>query len=81
MLVLYVGFFLILQDFHLKAGSPAIGKALCLPEVKFDLDGVPRPNRPPNTLFTGDTGCDIGAYQYVIPVIVINPPKNLRIIK
>jgi len=56
--------------------SPAIGTGLCLkydmslPEevrqsLAFDKDGVPRPNRPPNTLFPGDTGCEIGAYQYV----------------
>lgn len=68
-----------IADFHLASTSPAIGRAVCLPEVPFDFDGVPRPNRPPNFLFPGDTGCDIGAYQYKIP----NPvkvPKNLRII-
>lgn len=62
-------------DFHLSPGSPAIGTGLCLPEVPFDFDGVPRPNRPPNTYFPGDTGCEIGAYQYVAaqtgtPIIV-----------
>lgn len=58
-------------DFHLKAGSPAIGMAICLPEVPFDADGVRRPNRPPNTLFPGDTGCEIGAYQFVLPTVTI----------
>lgn len=42
-----------------------IGTAQCLPQVKVDFAGVARPNRAPNTLFPGDTGCDIGAYQYV----------------
>jgi len=68
-----------MQNFHLTSGSPAIGKAICLSEVTKDFDGVPRPNRPPNTLFPGDTGCDIGAYQFVINSIT-NPPTNLRII-
>lgn len=52
-------------DFHLSAGSPAIGRAICDPANPFDADNVPRPNRPPNTYFPGDTGCDVGAYQYV----------------
>lgn len=61
-----------------------IGNAICIPEVQADFNGVPRPNRPPNTLFQGDTGCDIGAFQYVptttIPPmpIIVNPPTMLR---
>lgn len=48
----------------LTALSPAVGKALCLPEVPFDIVGRSRPSRPKDWLFPGDTGCDIGAYQY-----------------
>jgi len=60
-----------------------IGNAVCIPEIKTDMAGVPRPNRPPNTLFPGDTGCDIGAYQFVAggtPPIP-PPPTNLRVIE
>jgi hypothetical protein len=31
------------SDFHLKAGSPAIGKGMALPDVTDDLDGRARP--------------------------------------
>jgi hypothetical protein len=68
-------------NFHLMPGSPAIGNAVCLPEVTTDFDGVPRPNRAPNTYFQGDTGCDIGAYQFVVPNPPPAAPKNLRIIR
>jgi len=44
-----------------------VGTGTCLPEVIRDILGYPRPNRAPDTLFPGDTGCDIGAYQYVGP--------------
>ena len=80
MTILFFAGFLFFQNFHLQPGSPAIGKALCLPEVPFDFDGVPRPNRPPNTYFPGDTGCDIGAYQYVPPTPRPPAPTNLRIL-
>lgn len=69
-------------DFHLQMDSAAIGKALCLPEVTSDKDGVPRPNRPPNTLFPGDTGCDIGAYQFtgaVVPPPPTASPDGTRV--
>jgi len=65
-------------DFHLQPGAPAIGKALCLPEVPTDLDGVPRPNRGP---VPGNSGCDIGAFQFVAPNPAPAAPKNLRIIQ
>jgi len=59
-----------------------IGTATCLPQVTVDMAGVPRPNRLPNTLFQGDTGCDIGAYQFVSgavpPLPAPGPPLNLR---
>ncbi len=57
-----------------------IGNAVCIPEITSDFAGVPRPNRPPNTLFQGDTGCDLGAYQYVVngPVPPPGAPTNLR---
>lgn len=65
-----------------------IGNAICLLEVKTDFVGVPRPNRAPNTLFVGDTGCDIGAFQYVstVPIpppiyVTVTPPRNLREVK
>lgn len=64
-------------DFHLIPGSPAVGAALCLPEVPTDKDGVPRPNRGP---LPGNTGCDVGAYQLVVPNPAPAAPKNLRII-
>jgi hypothetical protein len=53
------------NDMHPVSTNPGIGHAQCLPEVLWDLDRNARPSRPPNTLFPGDTGCDIGAYQYV----------------
>ncbi len=53
-------------DFHLLRDNPGIGRAVCLPEVLQDLDHNLRPSRPPNTLFVGDTGCDIGAYQFIV---------------
>jgi hypothetical protein len=65
-----------------------IGNAECISEVKTDFAGVPRPNRPPNTLFAGDTGCDLGAFQYVPPnpvpppiTVTVTPPSNLREVK
>lgn len=80
-IAMYVGLLLVGQNFHLAPGSPAIGHAVCLPEIPFDFDGVPRPNRPPNTLFPGDTGCDIGAYQFVATnVVTMKPPTNLRVV-
>src|SRR5262245_3193542 len=59
------------SDFRLATNSPAIGRALCLPEVQTDIVGNPRPTpgRPPGM------GCDIGAYQYVTP----KPPTGLTI--
>jgi parallel beta helix pectate lyase-like protein/uncharacterized protein DUF1565 len=42
-------------DFHLKAGSPAIGAGLSLPNVPNDFDGVPRPPTGPY---------DLGAYLF-----------------
>lgn len=78
--ILGLFFFQGAPNFHLQAGSPAIGMAECLPSVPFDADGVPRPNRPPNTYFPGDTGCDVGAYQYVPPNNELQGPTNLRII-
>lgn len=68
-------------DFRLKATSPAVGRALCLPEVPTDIDNVARPNRGPNTRFPGDTGCEIGAYQYNAPNPAPAAPTNLRIVK
>lgn len=67
-------------DFHLKATSPAVGNALCLPDVPTDLDGIQRPNRGPNTRFPGDTGCEIGAYQFNAPNPAPLAPTNLRIV-
>ncbi len=67
-------------DFRLRSpGStnPAVGNALCLSEVPVDIDGVPRPNRGPTP---GNSGCDLGAYQYVAPNPAPVAPKNLRII-
>ena len=63
-------------DFHLVPGAPAIGNALCLPEVTTDFDGKPRPTpgRPPGQ------GCDIGAFQFP-NVAAPAAPTNLRIIK
>jgi hypothetical protein len=63
-------------DFHLVPGAPAIGNALCLPEVTTDFDGNPRPTpgRPPGQ------GCDIGAFQFP-NVAAPAAPTNLRIIK
>jgi hypothetical protein len=63
-------------DFHLAANSPAIGRALCLPEVPTDFDGRPRPtpNRPPGQ------GCDIGAYQFPGGNQPPPQPSNLRIL-
>jgi hypothetical protein len=59
-----------------------IGNAQCIPEVKTDFVGVPRPNRAPNTLFQGDTGCDLGAYQYVMAgPVPPGPPANFRELK
>src|SRR5262245_58325935 len=60
-------------DFRLRPGSPAIGNAVCLPEVPTDFDGNPRPTpgRPPGQ------GCDIGAFQFP-NVAAPNPPTNLR---
>ena len=43
------------NDFHLKAGSPLIGKGTPLAEVKDDFDGNPRP---------ADKSMDIGPYSY-----------------
>lgn len=43
------------QDYHLKAGSPAIDAGLALQSVTTDLEGTSRPQ--------GD-GYDIGAYEY-----------------
>jgi hypothetical protein len=65
----------------LNVTSPAVGRALCLPEVKTDFDNVPRPNRGPNTRFPGDTGCDIGAYEYNAPNPAPAAPINLRIVQ
>jgi hypothetical protein len=56
-----------------------IGTAVCIAGINTDAAGVPR--RAPNTLFQGDTGCDIGAYQFVsgtIPLPIPGPPLNLR---
>lgn len=50
------------DDFHLVPNSPAIGRAECLAAVPTDFDGVPRPSQAPRP---GNTGCDIGAYQFV----------------
>ena len=44
------------NDFHLKAGSPAINAGECLPEVPTDIDSRSRPF---------GKGCDIGPYEYV----------------
>jgi hypothetical protein len=59
-----------------------IGNAVCVPEVKTDFVGVPRPNRAPDTLFPGDTGCDIGAFQFTAgtqPQPTPATPRNLRL--
>lgn len=73
-------------DFRPVITNPGVGQAICPgnfdpplpPEVLGDMAvdplGVPRPNRPPNSLFPGDTGCDIGAFQFVdfpAPTVVI----------
>jgi len=58
--------------------SPAIGTGICLPEVLFDKAGVPRPSRPPGTFFPGDTGCEMGAYQYM-PVVPGPPTVSITI--
>ena len=42
------------NDYHLKAGSPAIGKGIPISGMDFDFDGVPWKNPP-----------SIGAYEYV----------------
>lgn len=60
-----------------------IGNAPCLPEVTDDFAHVPRPNRAPNTLFPGDTGCDIGAFQFTAGVVIPPTPatpRNLRLV-
>lgn len=65
-------------NFHPVITNPGVGQAICpkdfdpplppeiLASASVDFDGVPRPNRAPNTLFPGDTGCDIGAYQFTL---------------
>jgi parallel beta helix pectate lyase-like protein len=42
-------------DFHLQAGSPAIGSGIALPYVTNDFDGVSRPQ---------GAGVDIGAFEF-----------------
>jgi hypothetical protein len=63
------------NDFHLVAGAPAIGNAVCLPEVPVDFDGNPRPTpgRPPGQ------GCDIGAFQFIGASLPPLPPTGLTI--
>lgn len=63
-------------NFHLTPGSPAIGNAVCLPEVTADFDGNPRPTpgRPPGA------GCDIGAFQFP-NVAAPAAPTNLRLVR
>lgn len=75
-------------DFRPVISNPGVGHAICpanldplpiqpvLDTLSFDPAGTPRPNRPPNTLFPGDTGCDIGAFQFPLtdtpaPVVTI----------
>jgi hypothetical protein len=56
------------RDFHLRTGSPAIDKGVCIPGINTDIEGRPRPS---------GAGCDIGAYEYgtvVIPTPVPPPP-------
>ncbi|HLI86687.1 MAG TPA: right-handed parallel beta-helix repeat-containing protein [Bryobacteraceae bacterium] len=57
-------------DFHLQAGSPAIGNGVPIPNLTYDFDGNPRPqNAPP----------DIGALQYQPPAAAqVRRPQQLR---
>jgi hypothetical protein len=59
------------QDFHLRAGSPAIGAGvpLSIPGLNVDKDGVQRPATGP---------VDVGAYQYATQSPVIPAPQHLR---
>jgi Right handed beta helix region len=59
------------KDFHLRAGSLAIGVGMPLsgPGLDVDKDGVPRP-------LTGPV--DVGAYQYMPRGPVIPAPQQLR---
>jgi hypothetical protein len=42
-------------DFHLQAASPAIGAGVNIPEVRYDHDGIARPQ---------GKACDLGAYEH-----------------
>jgi hypothetical protein len=57
--------FLSSTDFHLKAGSPAIGKGIAIPEVASDFEGKPL-NNPP----------DIGSFAYSS---ITNAPPSVAI--
>jgi parallel beta-helix repeat protein len=57
------------QNFHLRAGSPAIGIGLAVPTVTVDKDGV-------TCLTTG--AVDVGAYQYAPAGPVLPAPQHLR---
>ena len=60
------------MDFRLRAGSPAIGVGVNLPDaaMRIDKDGVARP----------PTGAvDVGAYQYVSGGPTPPAPLNLRV--
>jgi len=43
-------------DFHLQSTSPLIGAGITLNEVKYDFDGIPRPQ---------GNNYDIGAYEFI----------------
>lgn len=61
------------DDFHLKATSPAIDAGVSIPALKYDFDGVSRPQ---------GSGYDIGAYEYAgakTSATVPGPPTNFRV--
>ncbi len=76
-------------DFRPVISNPGVGQGICpadimpplppevLQTMSFDAAGQARPNRPPNTLFPGDTGCDIGAFQF--PMVSVLPPPVVSI--
>lgn len=58
-------------DFHITEASSAIAAGLVLPDVKTDMDRVPR---------NSTTGYDIGAYQFNNGLPLLEPPTSLRIV-
>lgn len=53
-------------NFHLQAGSAAIGQGLPITGINYDFDGDPRPQT---------SAPDIGAFQFVLPQAKVGPKQ------